>query len=363
MGLNWILIVWSMAASASLTLAGMHLIVWMKSRAAHAHLLFFLTAVAAAGMAFFELRMMWAQTPEEFSNAVRWLHVPVWVLVLALTAFVLIHMRAGRRWLAWTVCAVRTWALLLNFLADHNLNYREITGLRRVPFLGESVSIPEGVGSAWMLVGSFGMLLFIVFVVDAAITVWRRGDRRLALITGGSIVLCALAGTIQGRLLVWQVMDWPYMGSLFFMAIVAAMSYEMGGEIVGAAQTAAQLRTSEAELRQSERRMDEAAGAAEICSWEWNVHRNEIWATDRCRALFGIAREQQLDFEGVLDMVHPDDRQALARCGEVVGRGSCSARVGIPCVAAGRRLALDPHPRSCHERGQQQGALWCTVSR
>ena len=39
-----------------------------------AHLLFLLTAIAAAGMAFFELRMMWAQTPEEYSDAVRWVH-------------------------------------------------------------------------------------------------------------------------------------------------------------------------------------------------------------------------------------------------------------------------------------------------
>ena len=31
------------------------------------------------------------------------------------------------------------------------------------------------------------------------------------------------------------------MGSLFFMAVVAATSYEMAGEIVGAAQTASRL--------------------------------------------------------------------------------------------------------------------------
>src|SRR6187401_1148523 len=120
--MNAILIVWSMAASAGLTLAGMHLIVWMKGRGAHAHLFFSVAAVAAAGVAFCELRIMFAHTPEAFSQAVRWLHVPVWAFVLGMTAFVLLHLRAGRPWLAWTVCAVRTGALVVNLLADQNLN-------------------------------------------------------------------------------------------------------------------------------------------------------------------------------------------------------------------------------------------------
>ena len=141
--------------------------------------------------------MMRAETPAQFATALRWLHVPVWVVIVALVGFVLVYLRAGRRWLAWTVCALRTFSLLLNFLVGQNLNYREITRLRHIPFLGESVSVAEGVSNPWMLVGQLSLVLFLIFVADAAITVWRRGDRRQALVVGGSIVFFVLAGTVQ----------------------------------------------------------------------------------------------------------------------------------------------------------------------
>ena len=310
MDLNWILIVWSMAASASLTLGAMHLIAWLRSEHAPAHLLFLVTAIAGAVMAFFELRMMWARTPEDYSVAVRWIHVPIWVLILALTAFVLVHLDAGRSWLAWAVVSVRTLALVLNFQSGLNLNFLEVSGLRHAPFLGGVVTVPEGVVNPWMLVGSLGMLLFVVFVVDAAITVWRRGDHRSALVTGGGIVLCASAGAVEYALIVLQVLDWPFMGSLFFMAIVAATSYEMGSQVVAAAQASTRLRASEARLAEIEQRLDDAAAAGGLGSWEWSVQRDAIWANDRCRDLLGLG-DERLVFANVFAVIHPDDRQAV----------------------------------------------------
>jgi two-component system, LuxR family, sensor kinase FixL len=46
--MSWVTIIWSMVASACLTLAAMHLLVWYKKRAAWANLLFALAAVATA---------------------------------------------------------------------------------------------------------------------------------------------------------------------------------------------------------------------------------------------------------------------------------------------------------------------------
>jgi hypothetical protein len=104
---------------------------------------------------------------------------------------------------------VRTLSLILNFVFTPNLNYREITALRHIRFLGESVSVAEGVPNPWMLVGQASFLLLAIFVVDAAITVWRRGDRRQALVTGGSIVFDVLAATVQVVLERWQIVEWP----------------------------------------------------------------------------------------------------------------------------------------------------------
>jgi hypothetical protein len=59
--MSWVTIIWSMAASACLTLAAMHLLVWFMKRTAWANLLFALSAGATTGLAFCELGMMRAQ--------------------------------------------------------------------------------------------------------------------------------------------------------------------------------------------------------------------------------------------------------------------------------------------------------------
>ena len=61
--MNWVIIIWSMVASACLTLAAMHLLVWFKKRAVWANLVFSLMAEATAALAFCELWMMQAETP------------------------------------------------------------------------------------------------------------------------------------------------------------------------------------------------------------------------------------------------------------------------------------------------------------
>ena len=53
--MSWITIVWSMNAASCLTLAAIYLVVWCKQREGWAHLLFSVTAVAAAAIAAFEL--------------------------------------------------------------------------------------------------------------------------------------------------------------------------------------------------------------------------------------------------------------------------------------------------------------------
>jgi hypothetical protein len=55
-----------------------------------------------------------------------------------------LYLRAGRLWLSWTVCGLRTLSLVLNFVCTPNLNYREITGLLHVSFLGKQSPSPRG---------------------------------------------------------------------------------------------------------------------------------------------------------------------------------------------------------------------------
>jgi len=83
--MSWVTIIWAMIASACLTLALVHVLVWWRRREARANLLFALTAVATAVFAGCELWMMRAETPGAFGTAVRWAHVPAWVLLSMLS--------------------------------------------------------------------------------------------------------------------------------------------------------------------------------------------------------------------------------------------------------------------------------------
>ncbi|MFH0997339.1 MAG: ATP-binding protein [Pseudomonadota bacterium] len=311
--MSWVTIIWSMVASACLTLAAMHLLIWCKKRTAWTSLLFSLSTVATAGMAGCEFWMMRAEAPAQFASALRWLHVSAWVMIVALTGFVLVYLCAGRRWLAWIVCALRTFSLLLNFLVGQNLNYIEVTRLRTIPFLGESISVAEGVSNPLMLVGQLSLVLFLVFVSDAAITVWRRGDRRQAMVVGGSIVFFVLTGTVQSLLVLWQIIQFPMTLSLLFMGIVVAMAYEMSDETLRASQLAD-------DLRNKEEWLNLAADSAGAGLWLWDFRTNLIWITEKTRMLYDFSSDGQIPFEQFLSRLHPDDHdwvvQALRKCFE-----------------------------------------------
>jgi two-component system sensor kinase FixL len=325
--MNWVTVIWAMIASACLTLALVHLLVWCRRPEVRANLLFALMAVATAAFAGCELWMMWAQTPAAFGMAVRWGHLPIWVLFVSLVGFVRLYLRAGRLWLAWTACGLRTLSLLLNFLYTPNLNYREITALRNVSFLGEKVVVAEGIRNPWMLVGNLSLLLLVIFVADAAISVWRRGDRRQALSVGGSIVFFVAAGTVQSILIFWGIIHAPITASLFFMAIVAAMGYELSQDVLRAA------RLSD-DLRDSEERMSLAAEAASLGMWVWDSVKDEVWMTDKGRALLGFAHDIRLNSATLVSRVHLEDRavraEAIKRAIETKGEYSSEYRVLLP---------------------------------
>jgi two-component system, LuxR family, sensor kinase FixL len=325
--MSWVTIIWSMNAGACLSMAALYLLAWAKQRAPWANLHFSCAAVSTAAMVFCELGMMHAQTPGQFGTALRWLHVAAFVVVLSLIAFVFTYTGAGRPWLGWAVCSLRALSLLLNFLTGQNLNYREVTGLRHIPFLGESVAVGEGVSNPWMLVGQLSLVLFVVFVADAAITMWRRGQRRSLLVMGGSMVFFSLASTVQAVLALWQIVPAPLTPSLFYMGIMATMTYEMSREALLARRLAS-------ELRESEQQMALATEAANLGVWVRDFPGDEFWASDSWRALFGFPPAEPLDIGKLLQRLHPDDRDsirlALTKATAGNGRYEAEYRLVLP---------------------------------
>jgi len=344
--MSWITIVWSMNAAACLTLAAIYLVVWCKQRQVLAHLVFSITAVAAAAIAGFELAMMHAGTVGQYEALIRWIHVPVWVLTVAFVAFVRLYLHAGRPWLAWSICSLRTMVLILNFILTPNLNFRRITSLRHFSWWGsEMISVPFGVANPWGLLSLVSLLLLLIFFVDATITVWRRGDRKRALVLGSSMIFGAILAW-HVPLVIWGIIDVPFFLCFAYSGIVAAMGYELSYDLLHAAQLARQLQASETELRETQERMELAANAAELGMWMWDIVRDEVWITDKGRALFGFAPLEKIDFNRFRSRLHPEDRESVLQAVEK------SLRTGAEYESEYRAVLPDGQVRWIAGRGQ-----------
>ena len=262
--------VWSTVASACLTLAIVHLIIWLRQTSQRAHLLFSMTAVAVAAIAACELLAMHAQTSEQLGRILWWGHILVFFAVVSIVGFVRLHLHAGRPWLGYTVCVVRLLAMIINISSVPNLNHKETTGLRHLKIGGETISVAEGVSNPWCKVGELSALLPLIFVADASITVWRRGnraERRRAVVVGGSMTFFILAAAGHSDLVNAGLIQSPYLISLPFLAIAAAMGYELSSEVVRAAYLERDLEASEAALRESDARFRIMADTAPVMVW------------------------------------------------------------------------------------------------
>ncbi len=310
--MSWVTLLWSMDSAFCFTLAGIYLLVWFKHREAWENLLFSCSALAAGAIAGLELATMRAETTAQYGTLLRWAQLPVWMFIVSVVWFVHLYLRAGRRWLVWSVCGLRTLALVLNFRFTPNLNYREITSLRHLSWLGgETVSAPVGVPNPWTLVGQLSIVLLLIFFVDATITVWRRGDRRRALVAGGSAISFVTLAAAQSALVIWGVIKSPFFVSFPYLGMIAAMGYELSNNLVRAAQLAQRFQANEAALRESEARINLATSAANLGLWLWNIRDDKLWVTEKWRTLFGFTESEPMNFRRLLEVVHPEDRERM----------------------------------------------------
>lgn len=313
--MSWVTVIWAVVIGACATMALPHLFIGLKNRAWE-NLLFALAALGVAGVAFGELAVMHARNPQEIGRSLQWTHVPLFFAILGTIGFVRSYFGTGRLWLGIGVSVLRLVMLVINFAFPPNLNFREISGLRRFDFLGEPVSMPSGVLGPWTTIGQASSLLLLIFVVDASLTLWRRGTaegRRRAFMVGGSVTLFVLLSSTLAALTHARMVDLPYLVSFPFLAVIAAMGFELSYDIVRAAQTARRLSISETALRESEERMSLAAEAGNLGLWIRDIPNDRLWMTDKGRELFGFAKSEVLDFERFLTTVHSDDRETIER--------------------------------------------------
>jgi signal transduction histidine kinase len=254
--MDWVVIVWTGATSASLMLAAIHFFVWMRNRAALASLMFCLMAACTAGMAGCELAMMRVVNVDQLGPILQWYNIFRWGVTLALLGFMHFYLRAGRMWLELTVIGLRTFALLLNLLVSPNAYYSSIEGLSRIIFLGKPVTVVEGVPNPLMLVGQVSLLVLAACLVDTSWKAYSAGAYNRALRVGTSSVFFVLALSLQTMLVLWGVIEVPIMASLFFLGIVGVMAFELSEDMLRATRLADNLQQREIDLRRERKLTD-----------------------------------------------------------------------------------------------------------
>jgi two-component system sensor kinase FixL len=300
-----------MSAAACVTLAAIHFLVWQQGRNRWGHLYFALGASAAAAIAACELLLMRADSIEQYGAVLWWAHLPVWALVASIVAFMRTYLNAGRPWLAWSVVGARTLALVLNFFTTASINFSVITELEPVSFLGETIVMAVGPAHIGGYVGKLSSLLLLIFLADASLEIWQRGERKRALYLGGSAGFFILAAAVHSALVERSLIDSPFLVSFAYLGIIAAMAYESSRDVLRATQLVDELQTSELQLRESEERVTLAADAANLGIWVHDLERGEVWASHQWRKLFGFTKSERIDFTAFLQRVHPEDRETI----------------------------------------------------
>jgi two-component system sensor kinase FixL len=239
-----------MCAAASFMLALLHLLLWFKNRKAHVYPLSVLMAVSAGASALTELALMNATSIDAYRVLIRWENQFVYTLLLPMIWFVQARLPTARRWLAVVISILWSVAILVNWLSPYSLVYAEITSLRQMPtFWGERFTLAEGSANPWVHLSNLASVLIVVYVLDAAVRSWRAGDRRRAVLVGGSVATFIVIGGIQVPLVDAGVVETPYMISFAFLAIVLALSYELVSDAVLASRYAKEILASDARWR------------------------------------------------------------------------------------------------------------------
>jgi two-component system, LuxR family, sensor kinase FixL len=310
--MSWITVVWSMASAVCLTLAAIHFAIWLKRRREVAHLLFALSALGAAGRGFIELIMLKATTVAGYVAAVRLSYLPLTLLLIAMAWYTCKYFGVGRPILATVITVLWVLVVIVDAFAPFGLNLKEIYALRfaQTPW-GESFALPRGVSSPLHHLLNIADATLIIFVIDVSATIWRRGNRGAAIYVGVGFTGAVVAVVALARLTDAGVLQVPHIVTFVYMVGVYIVGYPLSAEVLRSAQLERQLQVSEAKLSETERRMTLAAEAAHLTLWEWDIVRDEIWATNERRGGSGVNRLEKLDFNRFLRSLHPDDRDVV----------------------------------------------------
>ena len=336
--MNWIDNAYSMIFAASVMLGVIHFFIWLKQRRQLGHLLFSVIAMSAGALAILEMLMAHAPTPEYYATLLRWSQIPLTTFTLGSLGLVRAELPIGKYWLLAVGAVLRIAALVLNFSVGDSLQYLEVSHLVQLhTWFGQEVAAPDGERNPLIAVGQLSNFFILWYMMDVLVSARHHPDaaiRRKVLLICGSFALCIVTASLFMVGMLAGVLHVPLILSPTFFPVILVMSYMLGGDVINALGLSRKLLHSQKSLRESELRMQLATTAADIGLFTWNLGEDISWFSQIGSKLLGIERHAPVSSAEFLQLVHPDDREAIlhARDEAVHGTGDYSAeyRMRLP---------------------------------
>lgn len=225
--------VYTSILAVSTTLALINLVIWYNFRNKTEYLFFSISSLGAGMMAFMDGISIQIVDPNVFLNFTRYYHIPLYILLISLIWFVKTYFKTGRKWLAIVITSLWSVCLIINFSTFHGLTYMSVTSMETFSIFGtETFNLPVGVVNPFRLLADFADLLILIFLVDATISVYKRGYKHKAIIIGGSSILFFLIAAILAPLQDISKVTLPPAISIPFVLILTGMSIELIREVL-----------------------------------------------------------------------------------------------------------------------------------
>ena len=284
---------------------------WLSQRTTWAYLFFSFSAFSVGLFAAIELGAMHSTSIDEFVKFRHFAQMCSLLIIVFFALFLKFYLRSGRLWLFLLATVIRTASLVIDQLSPFSINYKDIVAIRHVSIWGESISVADGTLNPLMIIAQLGLVLYLLFCADATVSVWRRGERRLALSLGGGVILFSTGSLIAAILTNWKIIDAPLIVSPFFMGVVVIMGYELTWRVIQSQKLSIELEKERADSTSYLKSLGLAAAAGNVGTWVREIESGTMFVSNTWREIFGFTEDEELSHNLFANRIHPADRDRV----------------------------------------------------
>ena len=269
------------------------------------YLIFTVVSLSAGTLSIFEIQMLNISDVLLYGLYVKYYHIPLFFFLVSVVWFIANYFGTAKKWMAvlftslWSIC------LIINFIGKESLTYKSIISIsERLAFNGELYSVVHGVLNPLRLIADSASLLFLVYMLDASIRLYKKGFRERAIAVGGSSILFIIISGIIAPLSDLGILKVPPMVSIPFVFMVLAMSFELTRDIVSASKLTVQLSTEQ-------NKWNNFLENVRFCAIEVDTRGIINYANPFFYELTGYAKSEVIGKEWVSTFTPKEDRETI----------------------------------------------------